>query len=130
MLRRPPRSTRTDTLLPYTTLFRSLAGRRCRGRSQIENHEDDREDRVEHDDHEDRLDDGGRDLPAQALDIASDHQAVAAPRGGDDDPQERRLAHADPEMIDADRLERALDEEERAEASGSATVGERGWEEG
>src|SRR3546814_9904927 len=27
MLRRPPRSTRTDTLLPYTTLFRSLAGR-------------------------------------------------------------------------------------------------------
>src|SRR3546814_5563535 len=25
MLRRPPRSTRTDTLLPYTTLFRSLA---------------------------------------------------------------------------------------------------------
>src|SRR3546814_8875535 len=28
MLRRPPRSTRTDTLFPYTTLFRSaLAGR-------------------------------------------------------------------------------------------------------
>src|SRR3546814_20148922 len=25
MLRRPPRSTRTDTLLPYTTLFRSHA---------------------------------------------------------------------------------------------------------
>src|SRR3546814_8917782 len=24
MVRRPPRSTRTDTLLPYTTLFRSL----------------------------------------------------------------------------------------------------------
>src|SRR3546814_11389296 len=110
MLRRPPRSTRTDTLLPYTTLFRSLAGRRCRGRSQIENHEDEREDRVEHDDHEDRLDDGARDLPAQALDIASDHQAVAAPRGGDDEPQERPLAHADPELITADRLERALDD--------------------
>src|SRR3546814_5330068 len=29
MRRRPPRSTRTDTLLPYTTLFRS--GRRGRG---------------------------------------------------------------------------------------------------
>src|SRR3546814_19291469 len=29
MIRRPPRSTRTDTLFPYTTLFRSLpAGRR------------------------------------------------------------------------------------------------------
>src|SRR3546814_19967928 len=36
MIRRPPRSTRTDTLFPYTTLFRSDAGRdlavvdRCR----------------------------------------------------------------------------------------------------
>src|SRR3546814_2435783 len=27
MVRRPPRSTRTDTLLPYTTLFRSVAAR-------------------------------------------------------------------------------------------------------
>src|SRR3546814_3777977 len=27
MIRRPPRSTRTDTLFPYTTLFRSLIGR-------------------------------------------------------------------------------------------------------
>src|SRR3546814_3182087 len=26
MRRRPPRSTRTDTLFPYTTLFRSLGG--------------------------------------------------------------------------------------------------------
>src|SRR3546814_16464453 len=26
MRRRPPRSTRTDTLFPYTTLFRSVAG--------------------------------------------------------------------------------------------------------
>src|SRR3546814_18489790 len=26
MIRRPPRSTRTDTLFPYTTLFRSLKG--------------------------------------------------------------------------------------------------------
>src|SRR3546814_3388555 len=30
MIRRPPRSTRTDTLFPYTTLFRSP---RCRGHS-------------------------------------------------------------------------------------------------
>src|SRR3546814_7087370 len=28
MIRRPPRSTRTDTLFPYTTLFRSLEGYR------------------------------------------------------------------------------------------------------
>src|SRR3546814_6316876 len=27
MIRRPPRSTRTDTLFPYTTLFRSIGGR-------------------------------------------------------------------------------------------------------
>src|SRR3546814_19904142 len=26
MIRRPPRSKRTDTLLPYTTLFRSITG--------------------------------------------------------------------------------------------------------
>src|SRR3546814_12287895 len=26
MIRRPPRSTRTDTLFPYTTLFRSVTG--------------------------------------------------------------------------------------------------------
>src|SRR3546814_7905649 len=36
MIRRPPRSTRTDTLFPYTTLFRSMAGGRrrrpCAGR--------------------------------------------------------------------------------------------------
>src|SRR3546814_12918180 len=29
MLRRPPRSTRTDTLFPYTTLFRSRPRMRC-----------------------------------------------------------------------------------------------------
>src|SRR3546814_14057792 len=37
MIRRPPRSTRTDTLFPYTTLFRSLdwiAGLFYRNRSQ------------------------------------------------------------------------------------------------
>src|SRR3546814_12874869 len=28
MIRRPPRSTRTDTLFPYTTLFRSVAAER------------------------------------------------------------------------------------------------------
>src|SRR3546814_18531557 len=27
MIRRPPRSTRTDTLFPYTTLFRSFIGK-------------------------------------------------------------------------------------------------------
>src|SRR3546814_9094322 len=37
MIRRPPRSTRTDTLFPYTTLFRSLVGR-ANTVLQIENH--------------------------------------------------------------------------------------------
>src|SRR3546814_4377704 len=32
MIRRPPRSTRTDTLFPYTTLFRSQPDRRRRAR--------------------------------------------------------------------------------------------------
>src|SRR3546814_12863317 len=31
MIRRPPRSTRTDTLFPYTTLFRSQARTRAGG---------------------------------------------------------------------------------------------------
>src|SRR3546814_13440578 len=33
MIRRPPRSTRTDTLFPYTTLFRSGPRRLCGGSS-------------------------------------------------------------------------------------------------
>src|SRR3546814_18238146 len=33
MIRRPPRSTRTDTLFPYTTLFRSASPPRCGDRS-------------------------------------------------------------------------------------------------
>src|SRR3546814_2852991 len=33
MIRRPPRSTRTDTLFPYTTLFRSDAGSRPAARA-------------------------------------------------------------------------------------------------
>src|SRR3546814_3941791 len=38
MIRRPPRSTRTDTLFPYTTLFRSHADRRLRRRLQPQGH--------------------------------------------------------------------------------------------
>src|SRR3546814_19253476 len=33
MCRRPPRSTRTDTLIPYTTLFRSIGLFQLQGRS-------------------------------------------------------------------------------------------------
>src|SRR3546814_12611304 len=34
MLRRPPKSTRTDTLFPYTTLFRSFVKRQCKSPSK------------------------------------------------------------------------------------------------
>src|SRR3546814_8569453 len=34
MIRRPPRSTRTDTLFPYTTLFRSHRPFQCGGAAQ------------------------------------------------------------------------------------------------
>src|SRR3546814_10108705 len=36
MIRRPPRSTRTDTLFPYTTLFRSEADRECRAGAHLQ----------------------------------------------------------------------------------------------
>src|SRR3546814_8388465 len=42
MLRRPPRSTRTDTLFPYTTRFRSLDRRGAR-HARNERNEDDAE---------------------------------------------------------------------------------------
>src|SRR3546814_6834216 len=36
MIRRPPRSTRTDTLFPYSTLFRSVPrGRTCQGQGDL-----------------------------------------------------------------------------------------------
>src|SRR3546814_21178320 len=36
MIRRPPRSTRTDTLFPYTTLFRSLLHARATGGAEAD----------------------------------------------------------------------------------------------
>src|SRR3546814_8095504 len=36
MIRRPPRSTRTDTLFPYTTIFRSAANRKSEGVQWVE----------------------------------------------------------------------------------------------
>src|SRR3546814_7579100 len=40
MIRRPPRSTRTDTLFPYTTLFRSCERRRDQHHRQRREHVD------------------------------------------------------------------------------------------
>src|SRR3546814_3491170 len=39
MIRRPPSSTRTDTLFPYTTLFRSICVQNCSGPWQNRVHE-------------------------------------------------------------------------------------------
>src|SRR3546814_14744081 len=39
MIRRPPRSTRTDTLFPYTTLFRSLSDKLGVKEQQIQRYE-------------------------------------------------------------------------------------------
>src|SRR3546814_12004739 len=36
MIRRTPRSTRTDTLFPYTTLFRSIGGAACGAGRHVE----------------------------------------------------------------------------------------------
>src|SRR3546814_1258334 len=47
MIRRPPRSTRTDTLFPYTTLFRSSRRRSRIPRSGSDVHEVDRDYRSE-----------------------------------------------------------------------------------
>src|SRR3546814_12690146 len=37
MIRRPPRSTRTDTLFPYTTLFRSFADTITNAAKEVKN---------------------------------------------------------------------------------------------
>src|SRR3546814_10411060 len=43
MIRRPPRSTRTDTLFPYTTLFRSVGHRGIDGDADAAHQSDDAE---------------------------------------------------------------------------------------
>src|SRR3546814_18491057 len=52
MIRRPPRSTRTDTLCPYTTLFRSLGDGVVQGLPQLRVALERRAQRVELHEHE------------------------------------------------------------------------------
>src|SRR3546814_15621116 len=88
MLRRPPRSTRTDTLFPYTTLFRSL---RALGHVPIY---------VEAADGFERRGLVARvhvELPCQLLLVVNDHrQAVAHARHAD----------IEPALVGQERLER------------------------
>src|SRR3546814_7548064 len=46
MIRRPPRSTRTDTLVPYTTLFRSAGAREGAGVPRLRDGGDRRRERL------------------------------------------------------------------------------------
>src|SRR3546814_12732424 len=81
MIRRPPRSTRTDTLFPYTTLFRSLV--LDRAMRPDENGDDHCARRVALHAHE-----GGMEEKFIRSVLAQDHEPVAL---GDTQPLEERL---------------------------------------
>src|SRR3546814_1942822 len=80
MILRPPRSTRTDTLFPYTTRFRSQRATHRPGADQSANGEQN-EDRRQACGHA-----GGRRLP-QAVDAVT---ATPSDEGGDDHAEEQR----------------------------------------
>src|SRR3546814_14401163 len=65
MRRRPPRSTRTDTLFPYTTLFRSVATRPAVRRHQAFRRADQFHQVVE--------DDAGFDQPLAVVERSEEH---------------------------------------------------------
>src|SRR3546814_13731078 len=85
MIRRPPRSTRTDTLFPYTTLFRSQAGklRFAERRARLDEMNPLRH-AAEARHHAQRID-GERAAPRAKLDIAERGAARARPQIGDPD---------------------------------------------
>src|SRR3546814_16526452 len=87
MIRRPPRSTRTDTLFPYTTLFRSPQHRRRRHRADAPDDEE----------QDDDTDDTER-QPAGEPEGAP-NRADAAPLG-DDHRIERQQTRHDPQHHD------------------------------
>src|SRR3546814_19119568 len=108
MKRRPPRSTRTDTLFPYTTLCRSADGvdrLHRRGRVGLEFGRDDDID-------------GHRDVGAARLGIGHDLL-----RGVDEIRLEQRLAHAEALGRDEGIGDTAADDQLEI---GRASWGERG----
>src|SRR3546814_3845219 len=76
MLRRPPRFTRTDTLFPYTTLFRSLALDLRRRQPGVAALDDEAADRV---------------APVIALELGPDDEDIGDRRAGD--PHLRAVQH-------------------------------------
>src|SRR3546814_18216443 len=77
MIRRPPRSTRTDTLFPYTTLFRSIAGS---DEADLNTHGPERV---------------GEEVPGAAVEAAGADDVVAAARDIEDHQRGSRLAGTD-----------------------------------
>src|SRR3546814_3241920 len=79
MIRRPPRSTRTDTLFPYTTLFRSdprIAGQHLAGIIVLRGHD---------------IDDAGRNVRLLGDQLADDRRHPRRVRGRlEDDDAARR----------------------------------------
>src|SRR3546814_18885798 len=101
MIRRPPRSTRTDTLFPYTTLFRSYRHRNLELREKLAQSR--YRDLAQQDDQRgDQVDDADVARPDQHQDHRGDHDFVGhrieenaelgdgAPRARSD---ERRVGH-------------------------------------
>src|SRR3546814_19739601 len=86
MIRRPPRSTRTDTLFPYTTLFRSHGGHAAVG--DLVQHAADVDEGKPGDAGGDQGEEGDRaERPEQAK-AAADAPTVAS----DSEPADRRLS--------------------------------------
>src|SRR3546814_19344021 len=105
MIRRPPRSTRTDTLFPYTTLFRSELGRSDASHDLI-GHDDRKHDGALHDD-----DDLLRDV----------HQVEALSRPLEEAPQQRGETDPDRVVATEQRHSDPGETEVRREVAGEAT---------
>src|SRR3546814_14510261 len=87
MIRRPPRSTRTDTLFPYTTLFRSI-----RFRSDLHERADARDPHAQH-----RAREDGATVAADREGLAVERAALRradGPQQGRDRRTSRRRAGA------------------------------------
>src|SRR3546814_1249584 len=72
MIRRPPRSTRTDTLFPYTTLFRSAHGAAQRQRAHVQEADVEQISDLGDDQHVDHHRPGGREI-GTALQRSEEH---------------------------------------------------------
>src|SRR3546814_2585582 len=90
MIRRPPRSTRTDTLFPYTTLFRAVGDADARGGPQVD---DALEDRAARDDQIGAFAADARDFGAVGDARVGEAAADVAHRvGGDDQRSEEHTS--------------------------------------